>query len=91
MRLTKSDLVKALAADERNAKLSQTQLTETINSLIDALQEALQTPGNEVMLIGLGRFKAVEIPAGPRRNPRTGDTVMVPAKRTIRFKPSKAS
>ena len=46
--------------------------------------------GNEVGIHGFGTFKNVTREARTARNPRTGETLEVGEKNTIRFKPSSA-
>jgi DNA-binding protein HU-beta len=57
-------------------------------SLTLPLSEALAN-GEEVMLRGFGSFKISERKARQGRNPRTGETINLPATKAIHFKPSK--
>ena len=45
--------------------------------------------GGEVKWAGLGKLYAKERPARKARNPRTGESLDVPAKRVIKFRESK--
>ena len=51
-----------------------------------AVVEAL-THGQDVRLVGFGRFVAVDRKAGVARNPQPGEAVARPASRTARFRP----
>ena len=44
--------------------------------------------GEIVHLVGFGSFRYQDRPGRKGRNPRTGGTVQVPAKRVVRFQPS---
>ena len=46
--------------------------------------------GETVTLTGFGTFRTVSTLPRPARNPRTGETVQVPAGRKIGFRPSAA-
>ncbi len=46
--------------------------------------------GEEVSIPGFGKFKVQNKPARTARNPRTGESVAVPATRKLSFQPAKA-
>ena len=46
--------------------------------------------GLDAEVIGLGKLKMVKRAAREGRNPRTGETIKIPAKRAARFVPGKA-
>ena len=46
------------------------------------------TGGDEVRIHGFGTFKTAQRAARTGRNPRTGESVQVPARRVVRFSPS---
>ena len=62
---------------------------KVIDLVIDSIISTLKN-GNEVSIAGLGIFTAKERKARTARNPRTGETVQVPAMRVPKFKPAKA-
>lgn len=59
-------------------------VAEIIQSMIDALQE-----GNEIEIRGFGSFRLRGRRARRGRNPKTGESVEVPAKRVVYFKMGK--
>lgn len=59
-------------------------VAEIIESMIDALKE-----GNEIEIRGFGSFRLRSRRARRGRNPKTGDSVDVPAKRVVYFKMGK--
>lgn len=59
-------------------------VAEIIQSMIDALQE-----GNEIEIRGFGSFRLRSRRARRGRNPKTGESVDVPAKRVVYFKMGK--
>jgi len=60
-----------------------------VETVIDNITESLKN-GNEVSVAGLGIFSAKMRNARTGRNPRTGETIQVPAMRVPKFRASKA-
>lgn len=81
--MTKSELIQKLA-DENN-HLHMADIERVVNVVLEEISGAL-TRGDRVELRGLGAFSVRERQARAGRNPRTGDSVEVPAKRTPFFK-----
>jgi integration host factor subunit beta len=59
---------------------AETVVTEIIQSMVDALQE-----GNEIEIRNFGSFRLRSRRARKARNPKTGDSVDVPAKQVVFF------
>ncbi len=59
-----------------------------MEAIIEAITETLKK-GEEVSISGLGIFSVKQRAARQARNPRTGETVQVPAMRVPKFRPSK--
>jgi len=59
-----------------------------VSGITDAITDALAR-GERVTLIGFGTFQAVARKARRGRNPQTGQTIQIPAKKVPRFKPGK--
>jgi DNA-binding protein HU-beta len=55
-----------------------------INSIIDSLKK-----GDEVSIAGLGIFSVKQRAAREARNPRTGETIKVPAMKVPKFRAAK--
>ena len=64
------------------------QVTEIMQMLFDGITEILVEEGH-IELRNFGVFKVKERKPKKARNPRTGDSVMVPARRTVTFKPGR--
>ena len=60
-----------------------------VETTIDAIVAGLKK-GDEVSLAGLGIFATKMRAARTARNPRTGESVQVPAMRVPKFRPAKA-
>ncbi len=84
--MTKSEFINYLA--EKNDFLTSREAAVVVNTFFDSILEALVS-GDKVELRGFGSFKVKQV--GPRkgRNPKTGEVLDVPAKRTPYFRPGK--
>ena len=84
--MSKSDLAKRVAEE---MGISQAKASQMVNSVFDAITEAL-AKGEEVRLTGFGTFRVAERGARTGRNPRTGETITIPASRRPTFSPGSA-
>ncbi len=84
--MTKSELVEKLV--EANATLSRKESEMVVNLIFDSMCEALKK-GEKVEIRGFGSFTIREREAREARNPKSGDVVKIPSKRTPFFKTGK--
>lgn len=84
--MIRSELVQKIAAD--NPELSTKDVERLVNCFFNSITEQL-AKGGRVELRGFGAFSTRERKARVGRNPRTGESVNVPAKRVPYFKPGK--
>lgn len=85
--MTKSELIQRLA--ERNPHLYLRDIEKIVETVFDEITGALAR-GDRVELRGFGAFSIKERDSRQGRNPRTGETVKVDAKRLPFFKTGKA-
>lgn len=84
--MTKSELITQISERcEFSKKDSEKALSAVISSITDALIE-----GDKVQLVGFGTFEVRDRKEKESKNPRTGETIVVPAKKAPAFKPGKA-
>lgn len=83
--MNKGDLITRVAED---ADLSITQATEVVNTLLYTISDTLKN-GKKVSLFGFGTFTPQERKSRPGRNPKTGEAIMIPSKRIVKFKSGK--
>ena len=84
--MTKSDLIERVAA---HVPLISKKDTETVvNTIFDCMTEALRK-GDRIEIRGFGSFQIKIREAREGRNPKTGQEVRIPAKRTPFFKVGK--
>ena len=83
--MNKSKLVAAMAEKSGLAKKNcEAAVDAFVASIVDALKS-----GDKVHLVGFGTFEVKERAARTGRNPRTMETVDIPASRHPTFKPGK--
>lgn len=84
--MTKSELIQKLA--DQNPHLYMRDVENIVDTIFDEITDALAA-GNRVELRGFGAFSVKERDARMGRNPRTGESVFVEAKRLPFFKTGK--
>ena len=80
-KLTRTDLIEALAKDCKTEKKMAKTFLESFTTLV----EKTMKKNGEVPLSGLGKFKVVKRKARMGRNPATGQTIKIPAKTVVKF------
>lgn len=83
--MNKSELIQAIA-DE--AELSKHDAARFVDAFISVVTQELKD-GNDVTLVGFGSFHAAQSAERKGRNPKTGETITIPATRAPKFKPAK--
>ena len=84
--MNKTELI-AVAAE--SAGLTKKDTERVLNAALNAITTSLEK-GEKVQLSGFGTFEAKEREARIGRNPRTKETIQIPATRLPAFKASKA-
>ena len=83
MALTKSQIAEHLA---KKTEIKKSQATAILNE-IAAL--AYKEAKNSFTLPGIGKIVLVKSKARMGRNPRTGETIKIPAKKAVKFRVAK--
>ena len=83
--MTKADLVLEVA---KQTSLTKKESETIIKTIFGSISEALSS-GDKVELRGFGSFRVRDRKSRQGRNPKTGDTVNVPAKKVPFFKAGK--
>jgi integration host factor subunit beta len=84
--MTKSELVDKIV--EANGELTRKESEMVVNIVFDAMGDALRN-GEKVEIRGFGSFTVRERDAREARNPKSGEIVNIPAKKTPFFKTGK--
>jgi DNA-binding protein HU-beta len=83
--LNKNDLIAKVST---STNLSKADATKAVDCVFDSIAETLKA-GDEVRLVGFGTFSVSKRAASTGRNPRTGDTIQIPASKQPKFKAGK--
>jgi DNA-binding protein HU-beta len=83
--MTKVELIDKVA---EGLGLPKREIEKMLDKLISTIQNALKE-GRKVSVAGLGTFIVKEKKARLARNPKTGESVQVPAKRAPKFRAGK--
>ena len=83
--MNKNDLVSAVAD---SSGLTKADAGRAVDAVFDSIASALKS-GGDVRIVGFGTFSVAQRAATTGRNPRTGESVRVDAKKIPRFKPGK--
>ena len=84
--MNKTELIAAIA---EKAELSKKDAEAALNAMVDAVTEAL-VQGDKIQLIGFGSFEVKERAARVGRNPKTKESIEIPASVVPVFKAGKA-
>lgn len=84
--MTKADLVDLVA---KKASLTNKAAKEALQAVLDAVRDALKR-GEKVVVTGFGTFSVRNRAARTGRNPQTGASIQIPARKTPGFTAGKA-
>jgi integration host factor subunit alpha len=82
--LTKADLADALYA---TLPLDKQKAAQVVEDYVELVKEALETEG-KVMLSGFGSYEVKKKKSRTGRNPQTGESIILRARKVVRFKAS---
>ena len=83
--MNKSELITSMA---EKSQLTKKDAEVALKAFMDSVQEALEN-GEKVQLVGFGTFETRERAAREGRNPRTKETIQIPASTVPVFKAGK--
>jgi len=85
MTLTKADLIDQVHSS--NPKLTKTQAREAVETILKVTKASLEK-GDDVLLSGFGKFNVKVKSARKGRNPKTGEPLILAARKVVTFKAS---
>jgi DNA-binding protein HU-beta len=80
--MNKSDLIESMAT---NAGISKAAAGKALDGMMKSITGELKT-GGRVSLVGFGSFSVSARAARDGRNPQTGATIKIPARKVVKFK-----
>lgn len=81
--MNKSELIKEVAL---KGKLSFREAADAVDAIIETITETMQK-GENITLVGFGSFVILERKERNGHNPSTGGSIVIPAKRQVKFRP----
>lgn len=67
--------------------ISQRDASKMVDNILRAMRDTL-SKGEEIKISGFGKFVLHEKSARKGRNPQTGETITISARRVLKFRPS---
>lgn len=80
--MNKKELIESIAGA---ADISKAAAEKALNGTLAAIAESLNN-GDKVTLVGFGTFSVSKRDARQGRNPQTGKTIKIEAKKVVKFK-----
>lgn len=86
--MNKQELIEKIMTKTK-AEMTHKDAERVVNGVFDEIKEAV-AKGDSVQIVGFGTFSARQRAARTARNPQTGGTVQIAAKKAPAFKAGKA-
>ena len=83
--MNKNELISSIANE---TGLTKTDAAKAVDAFVASISSALKS-GDEVRLVGFGSFSVSKRSDTTGRNPRTGQTINIPARNQPKFKAGK--
>ena len=80
--------VELIAAVAEKAGMTKVETRKALDAFLDVAKAELKKDG-KIALVGFGTMAVTKRPARQGRNPRTGKTIKIAAKKVARFKAAK--
>ena len=80
--MNKTELIDAIAEE---AGLSKADEKKALEAFLASIEKTLKK-GDKISLVGFGSWSVSEKPAREGRNPKTGETIKIAAKKVVKFK-----
>jgi integration host factor subunit alpha len=85
MPLTKADLIDQVHAT--NPRVTKIQARQAVETFLHIIKSSLES-SEDVLLSGFGKFNVKAKSTRKGRNPQTGESMMLDARKVVTFKPS---
>ena len=84
--MNRTELISAMS---EKSELTKVDTEKALKAFIDTVTDELKN-GGKVQLVGFGTFEVAERAERQGRNPKTGETITIPASKSPKFKAGKA-
>lgn len=87
--MNRSEFVIMVRASDTTGIMTSIEKTDrVVNQVLDMLKESI-VKHRSLKIQGFGVFEVVDVPARQGRNPRTGESIPIPAHKAVKFRPGK--
>ena len=83
--MNKEDLISQVA---NSVGVTRSEASKSVDAVFSSITSSLKG-GNDVRLVGFGTFLVHDRAATTGRNPRTGESIQIPAKKVPKFRAGK--
>ena len=73
----------------KDSDITKSDAQKVIDTLVEVVSEELKNDDGKLTLVGFGTFKTIVKKKKKGINPRTGDEIIIPKKRAVKFVPGK--
>ena len=84
--MTKAELIAEIAS---KANVSKADAEKSLNTFVDVAKKTLKKEG-KLAIAGFGSFEVTKRKARKGRNPQTGESINIKARKVVKFRPGKA-
>jgi len=84
--MNKNELATAMV---HNTEFTKNDALTIIDSLVESVIDQMKREDGKLTIVGFGTFKSTMKKRKKGRNPRTGETIEIPARRVVKFIPGK--
>ena len=84
--MNKNDLVDELLKD---SDMTKTKALKFVDLMIETITDELKRKDGKLTLVGFGTFRTIIKKRKKGRNPRTGEEIVIPKKKSVKFLPGK--
>jgi DNA-binding protein HU-beta len=81
--MNRTELIGAVAAE---AALTKKETKKAVNAFIKTVEDAVKK-GDKVSILGFGTFSVIKKSARKGVNPKTRESIIIPAHKAVKFKP----
>ena len=85
MTITKANLINQVHTS--NPEMTKNEASTAVENVLSIMKSSLEN-GEKVLLSGFGKFNVNDKSARKERNPQTGESLMLDARKVVTFRPS---
>ena len=84
--MNKNDVAVQMVKD---SSVTKNDALKVIDAMAEVITDELKKTDGRLTLVGFGTFKTISKKRKKGRNPRTGEEIIIPKKRVVKFVPGK--